>query len=52
MSSAFQVAVGVLAWEYDRNAKKDDVKRAKEEAYRLRVDERFAECQKVTGALG
>jgi len=39
------VAVGVLAWDYQRGAAKDEVKKAKELEYRAGVDEHFSEIK-------
>ena len=41
MMDASQVAVGVLAWDYSRGARKDEAKKVKEEAYKAMVEGKF-----------
>ncbi len=44
------MAVGVLAWDYQRGAAKDEVKKAKELEYRAGVDEHFSEIKDVSSS--
>ena len=42
-----QVGVAVIAWEYERQRKKDIDKKAKEEAFRQQVDDLYAKEKQV-----
>ena len=42
-----QVGVAVIAWEYERQRRKDLDKKAKEDAFRKQVDEKYIEEHRV-----
>ena len=42
-----QVAVGVLAWEYNRNSKKDESKIAREASFKKEISDSFAAYDQV-----
>ncbi len=44
---AIQVGVAVIAWEYERQRKKDLDKKAKEDAFRQQVDQKYLDEKKV-----
>ena len=44
---ASQVGVTVIAWEYERQRKKDLDKKAKEDAFRQAVDQKYLDEKKV-----
>ena len=46
-SHSFQVGVTVIAWEYERQRKKDLDKKAKEDAFRQQLDQRARDERKV-----
>lgn len=43
----FSVGVTIIAWEYERQRKKDLEKKAKEEAFRNQVDQRYLDEKKL-----
>ena len=45
--SASQVGVTVIAWEYERQRKKDLDKKAKEDAFRQAVDQKYLDEKEV-----
>lgn len=48
---ASQVGVTVIAWEYERQRKKDLDKKAKEDAFRQAVDQKYLDEKKVSYCL-
>lgn len=46
-----QVGVTVIAWEYERQRKKDLDKKAKEDAFRQQVDQKYLDEKKVPCCL-
>lgn len=49
--SLIQVGVAVIAWEYERQRKKDVDKKAKEESFRQQVDNLYLQEKEVCHCL-